>query len=256
MRCPRCGNENLAGNRFCGMCGATLLAPTPAPPQPAHQPPRSAPATTPVAPQEPIRHPAPDPPRTAARVEDQSPSIAGPSFLGLNQPPSEHRRGSFEPNPTSRSSNLDYLLDDDVEEPKGGGAGKVFLILLALVLAVGFGYLRFKNQGFPWVKKENKPAPTVEAPPASDTSANTSPATTAPPGGGSQHHAGTSVSAEPACNKRPAESARFATGASLPRLGRDATELEYEPCSRRQAFRGGAGRRRRFQQACRSRPEF
>ena len=25
MRCARCGNENLDGNRFCGMCGATLL---------------------------------------------------------------------------------------------------------------------------------------------------------------------------------------------------------------------------------------
>ena len=211
MRCPRCGNENVAGNRFCGMCGATLLAPTPAPPQPAHQPPRSAPATTPVAPQEPIHHPAPEPPRPAARVEDQSPSIAGPSFLGLNQPPSEHRRAGFEPNPSSRSSNLDYLLDDDVEEPKGGGAGKVFLILLALVLAVGFGYLRFKNQGFPWVKKENKPAPTVEAPPASDTSANTSPATTAPPGGSP------SITPEPqSAPSQPATSAPPSQPASQP----------------------------------------
>ena len=118
MRCPRCGNENPAGNRFCGMCGATLLAPTPAPPQPAHQPPRSAPATTPAP--------------VAAPVEDEPPSIAGPSFLGLNDPAPERKRASFETNPSSRSSNLDYLLDDDVEEPKGGGAGKVFLILLAL----------------------------------------------------------------------------------------------------------------------------
>ena len=30
MRCPRCGNENPGTNRFCGMCGATLL-PAPAP---------------------------------------------------------------------------------------------------------------------------------------------------------------------------------------------------------------------------------
>jgi hypothetical protein len=181
VRCPRCGNENPAGNRFCGMCGATLLAPTPAPPQPAHQPPRSAPAPTPTAPQEPIRPPAAEAPRTAARVENQPPSIAGPSFLGLNQPPSERKRASFETNPSSRSSNLDYLLDDDVEEPKGGGAGKVFLILLALVLAVGFGYLRFKNHGFPWVPKESKPAATAEAPPASDTSANPAPLTPSPP---------------------------------------------------------------------------
>ena len=180
MRCARCGNENPAGNRFCGMCGATLLAPTPAPPQPAHQPPRSAPTPTPVAPQEPVRRPAPEAPRTAAPVEDEPPSIAGPSFLGLNDPSSERKRASFETNPSSRSSNLDYLLDD-VEEPKGGGAGKVFLILLALVLAVGFGYLRFKDHGFPWLTKENKPAPTAEAPSASDTNASTPPASTSPP---------------------------------------------------------------------------
>ena len=180
MRCPRCGNENPAGNRFCGMCGATLLAPTPAPPQPAHQPPRSAPAPTPVAPQEPIHRPAPEAPRTGARVEDETPSIAGPSFLGLNDPVSERKRASFETNPSSRSSNLDYLLDDDVEEPKGGGAGKVFLILLALVLAVGFGYLRFRNHGFPWATKENKPTPTAEAPSASDSNANTSPPAASP----------------------------------------------------------------------------
>jgi hypothetical protein len=179
VRCPRCGNENPAGNRFCGMCGATLLAPTPAPPQPAHQPPRSAPAPTPIA-QEPIRRPAPEAPRAAARIEDEPPSIAGPSFLGLNDPPPERKRASFEANPSSPSSNLDYLLDD-VEEPKGGGAGKVFLILLALMLAVGFGYLRFKDHGFPWVTKENKPAPTAEAPSANDTNAGASPATPTPP---------------------------------------------------------------------------
>ncbi len=25
MRCGRCGNENSEGNRFCGMCGASLV---------------------------------------------------------------------------------------------------------------------------------------------------------------------------------------------------------------------------------------
>jgi outer membrane biosynthesis protein TonB len=179
VRCPRCGNENPAGNRFCGMCGATLLAPTPAPPQPAHQPPRSAPVPTPIPTPEPIRRPAPEAPRTASRIEDEPPSIAGPSFLGLNDPRPERKRASFQTNPSSRSSNLDYLLDD-VEEPKGGGAGKVFFILLALALAVGFGYLRFKDHGFPWVTKENKPAPTADAPSASDTNAGASPATTSP----------------------------------------------------------------------------
>ena len=38
VRCPRCGNENPAENRFCGMCGATLLAAVPAGPQPVASP--------------------------------------------------------------------------------------------------------------------------------------------------------------------------------------------------------------------------
>src|SRR5579864_3715945 len=92
VRCPRCGNENPVSNRFCGMCGATLLSPVPGPPQPAHQPPRSTPPppSPPVA--EPIRQAVPDAPRTATPVADEAPSIAGPSFLGLNDPAPERKR--------------------------------------------------------------------------------------------------------------------------------------------------------------------
>ncbi len=147
MRCPRCGNENPGTNRFCGMCGATLLA-EPAP----------APAPIPVA--------AP-PPRVEARVpepraEEEEPVISGPSFLGLNQPApsssSERRRGSLSIDPSSapRSRDLNYLLDDD--EPKHGGGWKAVVIFLALALAVGLGYLRWKNQGFGWLGLEKHPA--------------------------------------------------------------------------------------------------
>lgn len=176
MRCPRCGNENPGNNRFCGMCGATLLSSSPpAPVHPAPQP-VSAPAAPTLNPSPaPASQPAPEEPRVVTRVEQEPASISGPSFLGLNDPAPPRKRGSLSIDPhSSTSSNLDYLLED-VEEPKGGGAGKVFLILLALLLAVGFGYLRFRTHGFPWASSvSSKPSPSAQT--SDETGTGTSPA--------------------------------------------------------------------------------
>jgi zinc-ribbon domain len=143
LRCRRCGNENAEGNRFCGMCGAALLAPDAGP---------DAGAST-------------------------GPVITGPSFLGLNTPagqtsqgrtglrsdrvPGAHAdagRDALRP-----SSNVDYLLEDE-EEPRRG-AGKVILVVVALGLAVGFGYLHWKQGGFDWLNAGDKkpPAATTQA---------------------------------------------------------------------------------------------
>jgi zinc-ribbon domain len=162
VRCPRCGNENPDNNRFCGMCGATLLAPPAvAPPQPvsvaAPKPPAVEAAAAPA--------PAPDP-RRSATVVSESPAISGPSFLGLNQPASSPRssrkRASLSIDPHSaQGSNLDYLLDE--EEPnRPWGIGKILVIMIALGLAVGFGYLRFKNQGLAWLSGLKKPASVAQ----------------------------------------------------------------------------------------------
>ena len=171
MRCTRCGNENPEGNRFCGMCGNTLLAGE----VPVSQTQRAAigstaptsAVTTPVRPRtaEPTR-PAPS--------EAEIPSISGPSFLGLSDP-APRKRVSLSADPDSSSSrNLDYLLEDD--EPRSGGAGKIFLIIIALALAVGFGYLRWKNHGMDWLKGvTSKPSAT-----APDSSANQSAPSPAP----------------------------------------------------------------------------
>lgn len=172
MRCPRCGNENPAINRFCGMCGATLLesaavaagsqassttatvAATPGVPAQADRA-QSAPAETRAA----------EPPYSSSEPES---GISGPSFLGLNNPP-PRRRASLSVDPRGASSrDLDYLLEDS-EEPKRGGGGKILLILVALALAAGFGYLRWKNQGFGWMGAgSNKPSPTAQAPSGTD----------------------------------------------------------------------------------------
>lgn len=186
MRCPRCGNENPGTNRFCGMCGATLLqAGEVAPPAKAVEPSaRVIPAASPAKVEAPqsvatARTPAP------VAAPEESPSISGPSFLGLNQPaPVDTSRGaslSIDPSAAPSSRNLDYLLDD--EEAKRGGWGKFVVILIALALAAGLGYWRWKNGSFPSLlsgsKKPAAAAQTVDdAPP--DSSAPATNATPAP----------------------------------------------------------------------------
>ena len=177
MRCARCGNENPGNNRFCGMCGATLIPAAattsqkvaPIAPQPTAPAPRPAapPAPEPSLAPRPAA-PAPAPPRAVASSSADSPPISGPSFLGLNQPaPSAQPRRagnlSIDPNSASHPRDLDYLLEDE-HEHRSGGSLKYVLILVALALAVGLGYLRFKNQGLAWLKgNTNKPPATQDA---------------------------------------------------------------------------------------------
>jgi len=190
LRCPYCGNENPEGNRFCGMCGGTLLAAKAQPQQVAssgHTSPSAPASTSRPRSADPPRQP--DPPRPEPAT-DAPASISGPSFLGLNDPapalPLESRRKGAGLSITPDSSrNLDYLLEDD-DEPKGGGAGKFLLILIALALAVGLGYLRWKNHGFGWLSPSaNKPAAvqTDSSTPDSPTPApsSTTPASQAAP---------------------------------------------------------------------------
>ena len=180
MRCARCGNENPGDNRFCGMCGATLLA-APAVGETQTQRAASAspivpaPVTAPAAPSVPRQV---EEPRRAAPPPQDSPIISGPSFLGLNDP-APRKRASLSIDPHAPGSRgVDYLLDDE-DEPSGGGAGKYLLILVALALAVGFGYLRWKNGGFAWLNTSaHKPSAAAQSP--SDTDANAPASSQAP----------------------------------------------------------------------------
>jgi len=146
VRCPRCGNENSEENRFCGMCGAKLLA---APAVVASTPVAVAASSAPVAAarsssslSSPPARPQVVAPSRSAPISEDSSFISGPSFLGLNDP-APRKRGALNTDAQSNSSNLDYLLED--EEPKRGGAGKFVLILLMIALAAGVGYMRWKG---------------------------------------------------------------------------------------------------------------
>jgi hypothetical protein len=185
LRCARCGNDNPETNRFCGMCGATLLrAAVPAQAavsgtQPAVAQVASTAAAGTAAPARIPQSPAALP--AAPPSPERVPAISGPSFLGLNDPaPATRRRGSLsiDPDAAPSSRSLEYLLEDD-EEPRRGGAGKFLLILVALALAVGFGYLRWKNQGLPWLGS-GAAKPAAVAPGAATTDSNSSAGSSAP----------------------------------------------------------------------------
>ena len=200
MRCPRCGNENSEQNRFCGMCGASLLAiPAATPAQP--KPPEAAAPPVPTS-SAPARPHVVEAPRTATPVAEATPSISGPSFLGLGEPAprksSPGRRATLSIDPHSTpGSNLDYLLDDE-EQPRHWGVGRIFVILLALALAVGFGYLRWRKAGLGFLTK--KPAAVAQ-----NSTDSTSPAASTP-----------SITIEPQPASPPAASIQPATDASAP----------------------------------------
>jgi hypothetical protein len=79
------------------------------------------------------------------------------------------KRASLSIDPHSApGSNLDYLLDEE-EPAHHWGIGKILLILIALGLAAGFGYLRFKNQGLAFLNPSKKPSAVAQNSPTPDT---------------------------------------------------------------------------------------
>jgi len=156
LRCGRCGNENSEANRFCGMCGAALVANA----QPSSA---AAPTVAHGAGAEPATRSSAEPRSATPVTRAASRSLSGiktPSILGLSDPPSGPTTSSHDP--LGRPSrNLDYLLED--EEPPSRGWGKLVLVVIALLLAGGFGYLRWKQGGFDWVTKERKPPAAVDS---------------------------------------------------------------------------------------------
>ena len=209
MRCGRCGNENAEGNRFCGMCGTPLVAKV-QPPAQAHASGAASAAGE--------RHPTALSADVKADAEPSTgPMITGPSFLGLGTPAGgtgSGRGGAQGDGQADRghdvlrpSSNVDYLLEDD-EEPRRS-RGKFILVVLALALAVGFGYLHWKRGGFDWLNAgEKKPSAATAPAPEAAPSATDSAAKGTPAAGGAAAPAGTSANgtAPAAGAATPAES--------------------------------------------------
>ena len=170
MRCGRCGNENDATNRFCGMCGTALVATNQA----------ARPAGGQVAGSGPEA-------RSEAWPSSRPVISGGPSLLGLNLPASDAGRGREDGGRDALrpSSNVDYLLEDE-EEPRRS-RGKIILIVAAMALAAGFGYLRWKGvEGFDWMTGgDRKPAVVaVQTPEAGQSGGDAGAGAAAPQAGG------------------------------------------------------------------------
>lgn len=79
--------------------------------------------------------------------------------------------------PAEHTRNLDYLLDDDEEEPKSH-TGLMLLAVVAIALVAGLGYLRFRNTGLPFLKSgaANSKSATPSTDGSGDSSIELSPA--------------------------------------------------------------------------------
>jgi hypothetical protein len=161
---------------------------------------------------------ASNPVPASQRAPNTGSTITGPSFLGLNTP-TRGRGESYEGsdgNDSLRpsSGNLDYLLEDE-EEPKRGW-GKLILGLVALALAVGFGYLHFKQGGFDFLKTgDRKTATTSETAPGGADSGSANGTGTTPEAATPQAGAGSAtVPATGGAAARPADSNAGQTGAA------------------------------------------
>lgn len=142
MRCSYCGTENPDEHRFCGMCGKALPEPT-------------------------AELEAPDEPSPSRRSAPTSPASAYTGgILNLGAPAE----------PPSR--NLDYLLEDD--EPKSH-KGWMLLLVVALALVGGLGWLRWRRDGLPLVGSLAQPKPSAPAAtPSTDSSATSATSSAAP----------------------------------------------------------------------------
>jgi hypothetical protein len=202
-RCPKCGFENIAQHRFCGMCGSQLTAPVsvpvssssisgsaiPASPTPA-PPARQAPL--PQSPSqrlrtdaahertpsilglgdEPLVGPSERPSSQSSRTSpprERAVPVSGPSFLGLGDEPAR---------------DLDYLLED--EEPTSGHKSMSIFLLLLLAAVIYAGW-RWRAEIYPRATEALHRVEAIIAPSSSTNSSSQTP-TEPPPASTTDSH--------------------------------------------------------------------
>jgi hypothetical protein len=136
--------------------------------------------------------------------------------------PANRTRGSLSIDPRAGSSrDLDYLLEDD-EEQRGGGKGKFVVIVLVLLVAGAFGYVRWKNQAWPFQPAPAKPAQTAAA--NDDSNSPTPPSSGTPSQGAPPSTTGDGTAAQ---NVKPETGSEAANPAPVPSATpSDATSAE------------------------------
>jgi len=166
--------------------------------------------------------------RTSEARQRSVPVTSGPSILGLSTPgPAVDRHA--EDDPLRPSSNLDYLLEDEDEEEPRGGWGKLILIVAALALAVGFGYLNFKQGGFDWLNGGDKKAAAKPAADVAPSAASGGAAGTATPDGGAPVSGGGAVAPAGSAAGPAVSSSPTASPATAPQTPAAAAPVQAAP---------------------------
>jgi hypothetical protein len=174
--CPRCGHENVNDNRYCGMCGTTLLEPGLGPIAS-----RAARMQTRAVPMQPSDTPAGSPPffQDEGPVTRDERPISGPSFLGLG---------------SEDGSGAEYLFDDQ----QSPGHWRLYLALAVLAFTAALLWLQWGRGAIDaaYLTSLIHRIQSTTPPAKSDaTSAANESATTPNPGSGNQQGATTSSSA-------------------------------------------------------------
>ena len=180
MICPKCGENNSANFRFCGMCGTSLE-----PRRPAGAPRTAGVSEAPRSFQSDTVS-ARTPEKAAVGATHSSRPTGGsgaPSFLGLNEPYTA-RNGTSSAGSNSAEESLPGL-DSFFEQEEQGVSARGIILLLVLLAALGAGgwwaYTHYNGvASAPGAKPQaanQAPAtpPPASQPGASETSADNSP---------------------------------------------------------------------------------
>ena len=202
MICPKCGENNSANFRFCGMCGTSLE-----PRRPAGAP-RTAGGSdaSRTFPNEAVESRVPAQ-AAAAVARGSQPGIAssgtsGPSFLGLNQPFREGN-GSNSTGGTSPDESFSGL-DSFFEQDEPGVSARGIIVMVVLLVALGFAgwwaYTQYNGPSASGARPQTTAQTPGTQPSGTETAGDNSVSNPKPPEAASPASASSSPSPSPNAN--------------------------------------------------------
>jgi len=208
--CPKCGEDNSENFRFCGMCGAALEARRPAG-APRVATPFDAPVREAAVQTSPLAH-------SSGTDTSQTPSaspVAGPSFLGLNQPEAKSK-DFFEPSVDDlREKSFSGMESFYEPEKSKGGVGRVILLIVLLAALAGAGWWTYNNS---LAATERQRSATFPSTAENSPSTTTEPHSDIPPASSPEKSAEPSASPANTVDPAPTETPKSSTNTEEPKV--------------------------------------